>query len=197
MKKTQKITQLGRSMMEMLGVLAIIGVLSVCSVHAFRMAMNRMKINAFKSWLNAMEFAFHENCFFTENANCLGGTGRDYARRRQILCNALGDNYCASVSGAYATLKFIPNIQWTADVTADTWGISLRNLTEQQCEQFFSMDLPQYVYRINTNNSSVSFTNRAPILTTAERNRLILACQNAAKTNTAWGGIFTLNFNRQ
>ena len=50
-------TQTGRSMLEMLGVLAIIGVLSVGAVMGFRQAMNRHKANVI---LNDVSLAFEE-----------------------------------------------------------------------------------------------------------------------------------------
>ena len=46
MKKSNKKIQLGRSMVEMLGVLAIIGILSVTGIKGFSMAMNKLRANS-------------------------------------------------------------------------------------------------------------------------------------------------------
>ena len=190
----------GRSMVEMLGVLAIIGVLSIATIGSFRYAMDLIRINTLKSWLTGMEFAVLENCFFNQNNDCQGSTREAYIRRRSILCKSMGDNYCSTQTGIYVPLKFFPDIKWSTSLDSldeNKWSVTLTQLNEHQCEKLFNMTLPKSVYRINTNNFSVTFTNRQPILTTAEKTRLISFCRNGVKHDASYAGIFTLSFYAQ
>ncbi len=52
-----KVSQSGRSMVEMLGVLAVIGVLSITAISGYRYAMSQHKIN---EYINAYSFAIPE-----------------------------------------------------------------------------------------------------------------------------------------
>ena len=54
LKQVQKQAQDGRSVVEMLGVLAIIGVLSIGGISGYRMAMNRYQANQIANEINLM-----------------------------------------------------------------------------------------------------------------------------------------------
>ena len=171
--------QFGRIMVEMLGVLAIIGVLSIGGLSAYRFAMERIQMNTLKSWLSGMEFAFFENCHFGESENCIAEGGAAYIKARNILCNSMGSDYCADTTMAkqvYVPLKFIPNIQWATQVRENnTWNVYFTHLTDRQCELFFQMDLPKNVISVITSLYSV---NRNA-LTANQKQQGIAKCKSA------------------
>ena len=71
MKKTQ---ESGRSMVEMLGVLAIIGVLSIGGIAGYTMAMNRFRAN------EAIDIANkYASLVFAQNQTLLARTGKGYS----------------------------------------------------------------------------------------------------------------------
>lgn len=120
MMKIQRKTQSGRSMVEILGVLAIIGVLSIGGVAGYRYAMNRHQVNTylnrFSMIYNAAFFAYHKPnsymscCSFDSvtingdyfSACALNGADWRDEQRAEILsylgqdwCKQLvNDNYC-------------------------------------------------------------------------------------------------------
>ena len=69
MKKTQ---ESGRSMVEMLGVLAIIGVLSIGGIAGYTMAMNRYRANEVIDMANKVA-----SLAFAQNQTSIARTGRD------------------------------------------------------------------------------------------------------------------------
>ena len=94
---TQKKTESGRSMVEMLGVLAVIGVLSVGGISGYKMAMKKNVENDYLNFLQYLklmvdtEFQNEENAF-TPTADA---TGKEAIRERnEILCTYLPGNYC-------------------------------------------------------------------------------------------------------
>ena len=80
MKKTQ---ESGRSMVEMLGVLAIIGVLSIGGIAGYTMAMNRFRAN------EAIDIANkYAALVFAQNQTRLARTGLGYAETDESLGTA-------------------------------------------------------------------------------------------------------------
>ena len=72
-----KNNQFGRSMLEMLGVLAIIGVLSVGGIAGYSKAMEKFKVNKLISEYNMLIFGLleHQNNFFVpENSQNINET---------------------------------------------------------------------------------------------------------------------------
>ena len=195
MKKLEKKKNLknssGRSMVEMLGVLAIIGVLSIGGIAGFKQAMNRIKINAIKSWLNELEFAMLENCYYKGNNECMGTDSLAYIRRHKILCNAMGDAYCSDVSSVYVPLKYTPNIEWAVSASSNQWTVGFRHLTEAQCELIFRVDLPKNVVSVVSNNYTAVLT---PTWSEANRKYGLSRCKYGAKNDANWGGIYSLHF---
>jgi len=94
---TQKKTESGRSMVEMLGVLAVIGVLSVGGISGYKMAMKKNVENDYLNFLQYLklmvdtEFQNEENTF----TPTIDLATKDAIRERnEILCTYLPSNYC-------------------------------------------------------------------------------------------------------
>lgn len=94
--KLFKKNESGRSMVEMLGVLAIIGVLSVGGIAGYRMAMKKNVENDYLNFIQYLklmrdvEFQNEENAFSPYT-----GSSREAKRaRNEILCTYLPGNYC-------------------------------------------------------------------------------------------------------
>ena len=84
MKRTIK-SESGRSMVEMLGVLAIIGVLSIGGIAGYTMAMNRFRAN------EAIDIANkYAALVFAQNQTLLARTGTGYAETDATLGTAGG-----------------------------------------------------------------------------------------------------------
>jgi len=81
-----KRSQIGRSMIEMLGVLAIIGVLSVGGLAGYSKAMNKAKLNDIMAYVDLVKMAIHEreltNAFTTGPVKhkCVDLTGIELPR---------------------------------------------------------------------------------------------------------------------
>ena len=120
--KLFKKNQSGRSMVEMLGVLAVIGVLSVGGIAGYKYAMQRHQVNTylerFSMIYNAVQFAYHQPnsymscCSYdskTLNGNyfstCNGGVDWRDEQQDEII-SYLGNNYCTSTSNETTTAKY-------------------------------------------------------------------------------------------
>ena len=86
----QKKTENGRSMVEMLGVLAVIGVLSIGGIAGYRMAMKKNIENDFANFFQYIRL-MAETERFNEYSNL---AAEDYPTRNNVLCQYVGDNYC-------------------------------------------------------------------------------------------------------
>lgn len=115
----------GRSMLEMLGVLAIIGVLSVGAVAGYRYAMRRIEVNkildVFRFVHTAAFSAYYQPGSFTSCCSFdsvgLEGhhmTGCDQnkadwrAQQRDEIKSYLPDTYCSTMNAGYCMLKGRP-----------------------------------------------------------------------------------------
>jgi len=123
MKKLFNKNESGRSMVEMLGVLAIIGVLSVGGIAGYRMAMNRHQVNTFLQRFsmiyNAVQFAYHQpNSYMSccsydstiENSSFSGcdPNGADWRdEQRDEIISYLGDKdtWCPHLLGDDCFIK--------------------------------------------------------------------------------------------
>ena len=192
--------EFGRSMVEMLGVLAIMGVVGLTGIKMYTVAMNYIKMNELKSWLTRMELAFYETCFYKDNAACGAAGGVQYAQSRTILCASTfgGADFCDTTNAAaYATLKIIPNIQWTSRASKTAWTVYFKNLSESQCEQFFNMELPKNVAVVGTNNTNFATTTKPAQLTSQQKQYGISQCKRGVKENASFGGTFLMTFSMQ
>ena len=76
MKKLFNKNESGRSMVEMLGVLAIIGVLSVGGIAGYRMAMEKISTNKLHDIMNLFYLSMlEENTIYEDMAEATSGTG--------------------------------------------------------------------------------------------------------------------------
>ncbi len=80
--------QNGRSMIEMLGILAIIGVLSVGGVSMFQSAMMKYKLHQLQDNINQRHFAVVENCL--DDDRCMLSMNAI----RKVFCPVLGGDFC-------------------------------------------------------------------------------------------------------
>ncbi len=84
---------LGRSMVEMLGVLAIVGLLSIGGIIGLRYTMERYRILQTQEWLSRAHFAIIENC--SDDDRCWVDN-MNFAQRRALLCSTAGSDFCHS-----------------------------------------------------------------------------------------------------
>ena len=136
-KKFQK-NQSGRSMVEMLGVLAIIGVLSVGAISAYQYAMKRHQVNTylnrFSMIYNAAQFAYHQPnsymscCSFDSvglNGEHFMGCARNGAdwrdEQRAEILSYLGEKsfWCPTLSGFNSQYCFLKG---TNDSSSNRFG---------------------------------------------------------------------------
>ncbi|NCB49197.1 MAG: hypothetical protein EOM53_00745 [Alphaproteobacteria bacterium] len=74
MPKRQKISEQGRSMIEMIGVLAIVAVLSVGGLKGYNYAMRRIKIQKFMDEFGLVLSQAHENFLNMDRVDITTGT---------------------------------------------------------------------------------------------------------------------------
>lgn len=101
MKKLQN--ESGRSMVEMLGVLAVIGVLSVGGIAGYKMAVERIKINAALSLIDRFMVSYEAEHAKPEGESpyddTTATTYRDENKILNYFCeNYLGSDYCGTVT---------------------------------------------------------------------------------------------------
>ena len=127
----KKSTQLGRSMIEMLGVLAIIGVLSIAGIAAYSKAMRKHNVN--------------------QTADIFTGVLRGYATLRENVNNLSGDIAMEDFvnMGIYSECKLVPSV-WdgtkacktpTGDISMEMEGGRVNFyvfLTKDTCAEFLS-----------------------------------------------------------
>ena len=142
--------QLGRSMIEMLGVLAIIGVLSVGGIAGYSKAMVKFKIN--KTASQVAEIATNVRTLFAQQQNC-GGLTDETAMQMGIIPDEFGSsvnesyNYSmekdlrfSNAFGGDINVACLRND--VNDFTAKTknFAITFGGLTREACVSLATMD---------------------------------------------------------
>jgi len=107
-----KNTQSGRSMIEMLGVLAIIGVLSVGGIAGYSKAMTKYRINK-----------------TIEQITLIAGNVRTFFAPQRSY-DDLGDNYMTIMRKA----RLVPDEMWDDNHLEDLWGGSVELLLPSECD---------------------------------------------------------------
>ena len=133
MNQSQKSNETGRSMVEMLGVLTVIGVISLTGIASFNNAMNKYRANEL---LNE-------------------------ASKRAVIVStqiAIGRTGSISLAGFTATMggAFDSQAQYTAG--AETFTIGVSGVTEGVCEQLKSMLGDNAIMAISQDCSSPALT---------------------------------------
>ena len=100
MKKIQRKEQSGRSMVEMLGVLAIIGVLSIGGVAGYRYAMDLYIKNRL---LNIISFAALASQIERQNPNNIFFESDNFKRYDLFCSKYVGNSYCSQIEPAGQT----------------------------------------------------------------------------------------------
>lgn len=138
----KEINQSGRSMIEMLGVLAIIGVLSVGGIAGYSKAMTKFKIN--KTMQQITEIATNIRTLYAQQKD-FNGLNNTMAIQMGIVPDELatgsGTSYSykgpvQKISHAFGGDIFI-TYDWFED---NSFGIELTNLTKESCIALASAD---------------------------------------------------------
>ena len=142
----KEINQSGRSMIEMLGVLAIIGVLSVGGIAGYSKAMTKFKIN--KTMQQITEIATNIRTLYAQQKD-FNGLNNTMAIQMGIIPDELatGSGTSYSYKGPVQKIShaFGGDIFITDDITDDgfedsSFGIELTNLTKESCIALASAD---------------------------------------------------------
>lgn len=126
--------QHGRSMVEMLGVLAVIGVLSIGGLYAYRQAMVIHQTNLVKQLITQLHMALQENAD-TPNLS-----------RKQLISRVCAENTfaCTHISGNYAYFSGIENVMWGIQITQaqfpNAQSVFLFNLPPKVCQKLVYTD---------------------------------------------------------
>lgn len=139
MKKLFKSEQSGRSMVEMLGVLAIIGVLSVGGIAGYSKAMEKFKIN--KTIDQISHIATNIRTLYAQQTTY---TGLNTANAIQmgVTPNELGSSISQNIdiSGLINPFNGVVTISSVADSNNKTFQIAYTNLTESACIALATQD---------------------------------------------------------
>ena len=137
-KKAQVETvQYGRSMIEMLGVLAIVGVLSVGGIAGYSKAMEKFKIN--KTIDEISHIVTNIRTLYAQQTTYLG---LDEETAYQM--GGIPDSLKVTSNGSTITHAFDGRLQingtWLMDGTGKYFAISLSGLSEKACLEIATMD---------------------------------------------------------
>lgn len=147
---------LGRSMVEMLGVFAIVGVLSIGGLTAYRQAMERHQMNQLKDFTNRIAFSIKEQCGFSES--CPFGT--DVEKNKQLLCLTMGPDMCGE--GVWSILSFMPNVRWYFTLkevgpSSEAFFLRYNGLTNDECAALMDRNWEENVYFVSVGESNGIF----------------------------------------
>lgn len=122
--KNTALNQSGRSMIEMLGVLAIVGVLSVGGIAGYSKAMEKFRqnktIDAITHLMANIQTTYAKQ---TSYANLVNDTA--------IKAGAVPDGFTVSGSGENATISTVYGGNLTIQNTGDTYSIKIYNLPKE------------------------------------------------------------------
>lgn len=190
--------QHGRSMVEMLGVLAIIGVLSIGGLVAYRQAMLRYKVNQMMDFYNKIHLASYELCF--DKDKCLmGGDGAGYmlVQNKSYLCNLFIDkNDCEPLNSLYTYIMkfkggkpywwFFMNGYRDNGIIKRAGYLALRLITVDECKELFSRQFHKDLYAVHfgvqntiTPPTKSLYPQEGGRFSAAQRLDVTNACENA------------------
>ncbi len=119
-------TQFGRSMMEMIGVLAIVCILSLGAIKGFQFAMMKYNLHQSQRWFELLRFTFMENCQNEESCTYVW-------LRDKIFCPQLGEEYCS-------THPYL-SVSWDVHTgTLDEFRVYLLNVDKDTCKGIVDYD---------------------------------------------------------
>ena len=138
------INEKGRSMVEMLGVLAIIGVLSVGGIAGYSKAMNKYKINKTNDQLS-MLIANIRTLFSSQSsyAGLTNGTAIKYGVvPNDMYTSAAGGNYSANfpISNPFAGAVEIAVSASDAGHTSHAFTVTYENIPQEACVNIMTSD---------------------------------------------------------
>ena len=136
----------GRSMIEMLGVLAVIGILSVGTVNVYRNAMLRYRLGQTQYWIENVRFIITEAC---ENGNknvCFNNSQGEtnlYKRTADYVCS-MGEKYfCPKHGGLYGDIQTPLKeslLLINMSVAVDKLQLFFRGLDKKTCKAVVNYD---------------------------------------------------------
>ena len=161
-------TQCGRSMIEMLGVLAIIGVLSVGGIAGYSKAMMKYRIN--KTIEQITLIAGNVRAFFAPQGNYAGLDDKKVIKKAKLVPDEMWDgdyNYIKDVWGDGVALAAADKIS-EGDEKAFRIGLFIHN--EEVCIELLTQDWTSlslasiiYAYNIKTNGEEPEYYLLPPI----------------------------------
>ena len=143
MKNLNVKNQNGRSMIEMLGVLAIIGVLSVGGIAGYSKAMMKYRIN--KTIEQITLIAGNVRTFFASQGNYAGldsssDTGKAIIKKAKLVPDEMWNEDKTALLNAFGDMFYV---NATSKSTHDNYGafdIQLRGIPEEACIELLSHD---------------------------------------------------------
>ena len=131
-----RFAQIGRSMIEMLGVLAIIGVLSVGGIAGYSKAMMKYRVNKTIDQITTL----------STNITTLFGNQNDFSGYGQnvlIKAKAIPEEMIQyNDNGTIAAIKhaFGGDVSWGGSATNSEVGFTFRNIPQEACITLFTLD---------------------------------------------------------
>ncbi len=136
-----KENQTGRSMIEMLGVLAVVGILSTGGISGYQRAVKKYKLNTLIEQLN--ELVMNVRTSYMKETSFANVSEQTLINLKIVPNSMLLDGYqSTSITHIYSSdVKFFPSYIETGNVQA--FELYLLNITPNACMELASMDWGQ------------------------------------------------------
>lgn len=157
MKEIQLQSQTGRSMVEMLGVLSIIGVLSIGGIAGYRYAMDQMTMNKIYNLIDTVAVAASIELKTNNSESLFQKDGLTNVERALLFCDNYNSEFCSNPdldSNSYIYLSHTfsgnhPLNGTTADSSGKVlWSISRYDIAPTSC--YCKSDLALNIININS-----------------------------------------------
>lgn len=175
----------GRTMLEMLAVLAIMGALTIGGVSSIRLAINMGKQMLTEGFYHDIRFSMIEKCM---------GSGacpyQDYqtgfSKNYKLLCNNadIPSSFCKGEDGKMGIYKIYDNAHWSMGMANEDGRrlmmATLVNLPDSVCKKVVQSAVPNGAEKMQV--GSYTFDNPEN-----QRDAMAEACENRA-SDAFWGG---------
>lgn len=174
----------GRTMTEMLGVLAIIGVLSIAVVSGYKTAMLRYRLGETQRWFETVRFIVAEACENGNKNGCkvLDSSAAGYRKIEDYVCTQGGTAICPNKRSQSSYGKgqspLNESVLLFYLLSKETLAIYLHGLDKQTCQAVIDYDWNALINISNFTKWSPAETVQAghKTLTQAQKDRLKEAC---------------------
>ncbi len=155
-------TQSGRSMIEMLGVLAIIGVLSVGGIAGYSKAMMKYRIN--KTIEQITLIAGNVRTFFASQGNYSGVINTDVIKKAKLVPDEMWDGGSDPVNAFGGRFAFSAENLTSASNISGSFVIMINSIPQEACIEIATMD-----WRADSGNSVVNISVNGTMNETLEQ----------------------------